>query len=165
MGNGEAIVGLGVRDVGPWFGHLFETLAGSIPTLLSALFVLFVGGLLALLVGKAAEVVARNAAVSNLRAVGRTFRGIIFGIAALAASDRLGFDRSLVGILILIAVGSIFLALAIAFGLGARSLAKRATEGGIADLRGEMRGKARVDEAEGPPDNGPRLDQEPGATS
>ena len=142
---------------GSWLAHLFEGLAASAPPLLSALFVLAVGGLVAFLVGRLAEAVARNAAVANLHAVGRTFRVIVLVITALVASDRLGFVTSLVGILLLIAVAAVVLALAIAFGLGARSLAREAMDKGLGDLRrglgeaegreGEERGKGEAPEA------------------
>jgi hypothetical protein len=148
MGDGVFDAAFVGGNAGSWAGRLLGRLEASAPHLLSALIVIIVGGLVAVLVGKLAETLARNAAIANLRAVGRTFRGIVLCVTALVASDRLGFGASLAGIILLIAVAAVLLALAIAFGLGARSLAREAADKGLADLRSGIRAKMEPSAAE-----------------
>lgn len=150
MGNGDSNPVSEAGNAASWTAHLASGLAASAPPFFSALLVLIVGGLVAVLVGKLAEAVARNAAIVNLRAVGRSFRGIVLCITALVASDRLGFGTSLAGIMLLIAVAAVLLALAIAFGLGARSLAHEATDKGLADLKSVISAKGEPEETETP---------------
>ncbi|HUX42765.1 MAG TPA: hypothetical protein VMV83_16480 [Rectinemataceae bacterium] len=114
---------------------LWGDLAASLPSILSTLALLAIGSLAVFGVGKIAEAIARNAAVPNVRAVGRTFRVIVSVLVGLAVLDRLGFSRSLLGIIFLISIGAVVLAFAIAFGLGAISLAKKAAEEVVPDLR------------------------------
>lgn len=115
--------------------RLATSLSASLPSILSALAVLLVGALAARLLGRAAEAIARNAALPDPRPAGRLARTLVWLGAGLLAADRLGFGRSIAGIILLVAFSALLLALALAFGLGAVSLARRKTEKELSGLR------------------------------
>ncbi|HUX37011.1 MAG TPA: hypothetical protein VMV44_03845 [Rectinemataceae bacterium] len=121
-------------------GQFLGNLGGALPSLLSFFAILAGGAVLAFLGGRLIESIARNAALPDARAVGKSLRSFIAVVTLLLASDRLGFGDSFVGIFLLIAIGAVVLAFAIAFGLGAVSLAREAAENRVAKIRRNKRG-------------------------
>ena len=134
MGTGGTTASLSNSPLSSGIDRFLHVLSSSLPSIASVLAVLAVGAVAVYLVGRIAEAVARNAAVPNVKAVGRSFRAVVSIIVLLVASDRLGFGDSLLGTIILITVGAVFLAVAIAFGLGALALARRTEEDSVADI-------------------------------
>ncbi len=102
---------------------LLERFASFLPALLAAVLILFGG----LLFGRLISQVLTNAAASNsIRgggAVAASAYVIVVGYSALAALEELGARPQLVLSAAQILLGSLGLALAIAFGLGAKDLA------------------------------------------
>jgi hypothetical protein len=97
-------------------------LAGYLPTVLAAVLVIL-GGLLA---GNVAQsVVSRAAASAGIRyaeALGRTAKTGIILLAGLVALDQVGIDSTLLILVTSIIIGMVLGGLALAFGLGARTV-------------------------------------------
>ncbi len=109
---------------------LFEYL----PSVAAAIFVTVVGWMVVSFLCNVVETIARNTAISNVRAVVNTFRYIGFAVILLLASDQLGFGKSLLSSLLLIAFGALCLGLAIAFGLGSVDVARDVLRGFLKNL-------------------------------
>jgi len=146
MGNRSELASRAGSALAAGMDRIFETLKATLPSAFSAFVALAIGALAAFVAGRVAEAIARNAAVPNVHAVGRTFRGIVAGIAILVALDKLGLGRSLLGIFFLIAVAAVALAFAIAFGLGAVALARRLEEEGRGEVGAGEAGEGRGEE-------------------
>ncbi len=141
MGS-EAAAGQGaISTFTETVGRFLGSLGGTLPSLLSFFAILAGGALLAFLGGRLIEAIARNAALADAKAVSKTLRIFIGVVTLLIASDQLGFGNSFVGVFLLIAIGAVMLAFAIAFGLGAVSLAREATEARIARLKEKERNR------------------------
>jgi hypothetical protein len=108
--------------------RISDSLVESLPAVFAALLVTLVGFVIVAFLGNVIETIARNAAVADAHAVARIFRYIGFAVIFLLASDQLGFGKSLLSALLLIAFAAPALAFAIAFGLGSVDLAKQAMQ-------------------------------------
>lgn len=108
---------------------LLESLVTLLPNLIVA-FVIVFGGLL---FARLASVILDNAAAANsVRggvAASRGCYAVIVLFAAAAALEQVGVERKLISAAIQILLGSVGLALGIAFGLGAKDLAGDALKG------------------------------------
>jgi hypothetical protein len=117
-----------------------DSLVESLPAIFAALLVTFVGLVIIAFLGNVIETIARNAAVSDARAVARVFRYIGYAISILLASDQLVFGKSLLSSLLLIAFAAPALAFAIAFGFGSVDLARDAMQDLLKNLGKRRRG-------------------------
>jgi len=127
-----------------------DKLFDYLPSVAAAIFVAVIGWMVVSFLCNVIETIARNTALTNVRAVVATFRYIGFAVILLLASDQLGFGKSLLSQLLVIAFAALCLGLAIAFGFGSVDLARGAVQGFLKNLD-KKRGADKEDE-EGPED-------------
>ena len=101
-----------------------------LPRLLSALLILVVGWLAANFLGQAMLITAVNAGIVQARLLARTTRWVILLFAVATALVEIGIGRDMVLIAFGVLFGGLVLALALAFGLGGRHLAREILERG-----------------------------------
>src|SRR6266446_3644033 len=99
-----------------------------LPRLLSALLILVVGWLAANFLGQAMLITAVNAGVLQARLLARTTRWVVLLFAVATALVEIGIGRDMVLIAFGVLFGGLVLALALAFGLGGRHLAREILE-------------------------------------
>ncbi len=98
-----------------------------IPNLFVALVILVVGGVCAQIIGRVVEASVTQTGVLRPRVFSLIARYAILGFATIAAINQLGIATNLLNILFTGLVGSISLALGLAFGLGGQSVAQDVT--------------------------------------
>jgi len=103
-------------------------LMAFLPRLLSALLILVVGWLAANFLGQAMLITAVNAGILQARLLARTTRWVILLFAVATALVEIGIGRDMVLIAFGVLFGGLILALALAFGLGGRHLAREILE-------------------------------------
>ena len=101
-----------------------------LPRLLSALLILVVGWLAANFLGQAVLITAVNAGILQARLLARTTRWVVLLFAVATALVEIGIGRDMVLIAFGVLFGGLVLALALAFGLGGRHLAREILERG-----------------------------------
>jgi hypothetical protein len=101
---------------------------GFLPRILVAVLVVAGGWILAHFLAQAAIITAVNAQVPGVPLVAAAVRWLILVFAGAVALTQLGIAREMVLLGFGIAFGGLVLALALAFGLGARDLARQALE-------------------------------------
>jgi hypothetical protein len=99
-----------------------------LPRLLSAVLILVVGWLAANFLGQAVLITAVNAGILQARLLARTTRWVILLFAVATALVEIGIGRDMVLIAFGVLFGGLVLALALAFGLGGRHLAREILE-------------------------------------
>lgn len=117
------ISGLTVLNVEP-INQFAHSLLAYIPYLLTAAMILIAGYLLSNFVGQAVLITAVNAGLPPARTVAALSRWGIQLVAAAMALEQLGIAQNIVVVGFGISLGGVVLASAIAFGLGAKDLAK-----------------------------------------
>ena len=101
-----------------------------LPRLLSALLIVVVGWLAANFLGQAVLITAVNAGILQARLLARTSRWVVLLFAVATALVEIGIGRDMVLIAFGVLFGGLVLALALAFGLGGRHLAREILERG-----------------------------------
>ena len=104
------------------------TLAALLPRLLAAALILTVGWLAANFLGQAVLVAAVNAGWTESRLLSRVVRGAVMLFAAATTLTQLGIGTEMVMVTFGITFGGLVFALALAFGLGGRDLARDVLE-------------------------------------
>jgi hypothetical protein len=99
-----------------------------LPNIFVAVIILFFGYLLSNFLGRAALIAAVNAGWKVSGLVGRLVKLTVFLLTVTMALEQLGIGRGTIIIAFAIIFGGIVLALAIAFGLGGRDIAKEYLE-------------------------------------
>ena len=117
------ISGLTVLNVDP-INQFAHSLLAYIPYLLTAAMILITGYLLSNFMGQAVLITAVNAGLPPARTVAALSRWGIQLVAAAMALEQLGIAQNIVVVGFGITLGGVVLAGAIAFGLGAKELAK-----------------------------------------
>lgn len=105
-----------------------DSLTQALPAFTAALFILIIGLVVVRFLCNVVETIARNTEISNVRSIVTTFRVAGYVVILLLASDQLGFGKSLLSTLLLIAFAATALGFAIAFGLGSVETARRIVE-------------------------------------
>lgn len=128
---------------------LLERLVAYFPQLLAAILVLIVGAWLSQMVGRLVQVTTSGLGVDFHRQLGQAVRGLLFVMAVIIAIEQLGFDvtfltDTLTNLLTIILAG-----LALAFGLGAREIARNALAGYYARDSFHLGDRLAVHEIEG----------------
>lgn len=118
-----SIVALRTLNV-PAIEQILERFFLYVPNIFVAVIILFVGYLVGNFIGRAALIAAVNAGLKVSSLVGRLVKLTIFLLALTMALEQLGIGRETIIIAFAIVFGGIVLALAIAFGLGGRDIAK-----------------------------------------
>ena len=101
-----------------------------LPRALSALLILVVGWLAANFLGQAALIAAVNAGLPEARLLARAARWLVLLFAFATALTEIGIGRGMILVAFGILFGGLVLALALAFGLGGRHLARHILERG-----------------------------------
>lgn len=95
-----------------------------IPNVLAAMLILVVGWLLANFLGNAVLIGSVNARIAEARLLARAVRWGVLAFTMAAVLTQLGIGREMVMIAFGLTFGGVVLAFALAFGLGARELAR-----------------------------------------
>ncbi len=111
----------------------------ELPNVFVAALILLFGYLLGNFFGRAALIASVNAGIRFSGLIGKFVKFTVFILSATMALEQLGIGRETVIIAFAIIFGGIVLALAIAFGLGGRDIAK-------AYLEKKMKGEEKKDE-------------------
>ncbi len=108
----------------PVIDQLLEKLLLYLPNIFVALIILTIGWLLGNFLGRAALIASVNAGVKLSSQLSKGVKGLILLFAFVMAFEQLGIGRSTVIAAFTIAFGGAVLALALAFGLGGKDLAR-----------------------------------------
>jgi len=112
----------------PAIGQILERFLLYLPNVFVAAVILFFGYFLSNFLGRAALIASVNAGFKASGLMGKFVKLTIFLLAATMALEQLGIGKETIIIAFAIIFGGIVLALAIAFGLGGRNLAKKYLE-------------------------------------
>jgi hypothetical protein len=123
VGVFAAVAGLSALNLQP-INQFAQSFMAYIPHSLSASFILVSGYLLSNFVSQAALIAAVNAGLPPARLVAACSRWGVQLLAAAMAMEQLGIAQNIVVVGFGIAFGGVVLAAALAFGLGAKDLAK-----------------------------------------
>lgn len=118
---------LGALHLEP-INRVAQSLLAYIPRLLAAALILVAGYLLANFVAQAVLIAAVNAGLPPARAVATLSRWGVLMVAVAMALEQLGIAQTIVVVGFGLTMGGLVLAAAIAFGLGAKDLAKEFLE-------------------------------------
>lgn len=108
--------------------RLLEKFFLYLPNILVAILIIFFGYLLSNFFGRAALIASVNAGIKVSGLIGKLVKLTIFLLAVTMALEQLGIGRGTIVIAFSIIFGGTVLALAIAFGLGGRDIAKEYLE-------------------------------------
>jgi hypothetical protein len=101
-----------------------ERLATVVPGIVTSAVLFAVGSLVAMMAGAITRRFLESAEIRAARVQGRVVTAVLTGFAALLALEQLGFAAQFVIALGIVATSAAGLALALAFGLGCRDLAR-----------------------------------------
>lgn len=131
------LMGIEALDLPATSGIAMGTLR-FLPHLVVAFLVMLVGWLLANFLGQATLIAAVNLQMVGAPLVAAAVRWLVVVFAGAAALTQLGIAREMVLLAFGISFGGIVLALALAFGLGGRELAREILESGLRKPSGDQ---------------------------
>jgi hypothetical protein len=108
---------------------LVDRVFGYLPNLIVAGFILLLGTIISRFLARGVLLAAVNAGMRGARLAAGLVRFLVMALAAVAALEHLGIGRATVLLAFGIVFGGVVMALAIAFGLGGRDLARDVLEG------------------------------------
>lgn len=112
----------------PGVGRVTDFLFAWVPRAIGAAVIFLVGWLVANFLGEGVLIAAVNAGVPEARLLARAVRWGVLLFASATAVTHLGIGKEMVLVAFGITFGGLILALALAFGLGGRALARRILE-------------------------------------
>ena len=112
----------------PAIDRILEKFILYLPNVFVAAFILFIGYLLGNFLGRAALIAAVNAEMRISGLIGKLVKWTVIFLALTMALEQLGIGKETIVIAFAIILGGVVLALAIAFGLGGRDIAKECLE-------------------------------------
>jgi hypothetical protein len=112
----------------PGTGRLTEFVFSWVPRVMGAALILLVGWLVANFLGEGALIAAVNARLPEARLLARAIRWGVLLFASATAITHLGIGKEMVLVAFGITFGGLIFALALAFGLGGRALARQILE-------------------------------------
>lgn len=112
----------------PGTGRVTDFVFSWVPRLIGSAVILLVGWLVANFVGEGALIAAVNARIPEARLLARTIRWGVLLFAIATAVTHLGIGKEMVLVAFGITFGGLIFALALAFGLGGRGLARQILE-------------------------------------
>jgi Mechanosensitive ion channel, conserved TM helix len=133
---GFTLVGISVLGI-PEVHEQISRLLQFLPAVFVAILVLLVGALVANFLSRAALLAAVNAGYRSPRLWSGSIRSVILILAISMALEQIGLAKQTVIAAFSIVFGALMLALAIAFGLGGRDLARRTLERYLGENRKE----------------------------
>jgi len=107
-----------------WTQNLVERFFLYLPHLLAALLILLLGALVSRFLGRSVLIAAVNAQMPSARLLAGLTRFFVMALTVVATLDELGIGRTTIIVTFAILFGGLVAAAAIAFGLGARDLAR-----------------------------------------
>jgi hypothetical protein len=107
-----------------WTQGLVERFFIYLPHLLAAMVILVLGALVTRFLGRSVLIAAVNAGMPSARLLAGLTRFFVMTLVVVAALDELGISRTTIIVTFAILFGGVVAAAAIAFGLGARDLAR-----------------------------------------
>jgi len=125
----------------PAVEKLVDKLTHYMPSIVIALAILFIGYLVGNFLGRAALIASVNAGIKLSGLIGKAVRFTILMLSATMALEQLGIGKETVIIAFAIIFGGAVLALAIAFGLAGKDIAKEF-------LEKKIKGEEKKDEIE-----------------
>lgn len=108
----------------PWTAHIVDRGLRFIPAFVAAVVILVAGALLAEFVARGILIAAVNAGWRAARIVSAVARVLVLLLASAMALEQIGVAPTVVAATFAILLGGVVLALALAFGLGGRDLAR-----------------------------------------
>jgi len=108
--------------------ELMDKIVLYIPNVLAAMIVLVIGALFAVFIRKIVEITAKNAGLTHAWEMGMLTHAIIIIFSVIVALEQLKIGITVLSQFITIIIGSIGLALALAFGLGCKDIAAKSME-------------------------------------
>ncbi|MFH1061280.1 MAG: hypothetical protein V1747_00135 [Candidatus Omnitrophota bacterium] len=108
--------------------ELMDKIVLYIPNVLASMIVLVIGALFAVFLRKIVETTAKNAGLTHAKEMGMLTHTIIIIFAVIIALEQLRIGITVLSQFITIIIGSIGLALALAFGLGCKDIAAKSME-------------------------------------
>jgi len=130
------LIGLDVLDT-TVSRSMVERFLGYLPHLLVAAFILLLGAIISRFLARGVLLAAVNAGVRGASLLAGMVRFLVMALATVAALEHLGIGRATVLLAFSIIFGGVVLALAIAFGLGGRDLARDLLEGQLRKRKAE----------------------------
>ncbi|HEV8441043.1 MAG TPA: hypothetical protein VGT40_23390 [Methylomirabilota bacterium] len=112
----------------PGTGRVTDFVFSWVPRVVGAALILLIGWLVASFLGEGALIAAVNARVPEARLLARAVRWGVLLFATATAVTHLGIGKEMVLVAFGITFGGLIFALALAFGLGGRSLARHILE-------------------------------------
>jgi len=112
----------------PGTGRVTDFVFSWVPRLMGAALILLVGWLVANFLGEGALIAAVNARIPEARLLARVIRWGVLLFALATAVTHLGIGKEMVLVAFGITFGGLIFALALAFGLGGRALARQMLE-------------------------------------
>lgn len=122
----------------PAIEQITEKFVLYLPNLFIAAFILFLGYLLGNVLGRAALIAAVNAGAKASGIIGKAVKLSIYLLAASMALEQLGIGKNTIMVAFAILFGGTVLALALAFGLGGKDIARQYLE---KKIKGEKEGE------------------------
>jgi len=122
-----AFMGVDALDL-PATANLMSTMLGFLPHVVAAIFVALLGVLLANFSSEAVLIAAVNAQIQGARLIANMVRWAVVIFTVAMVLTQLGIAKEIVVAAFSIIFGGIVLAMAIALGLGGRTIAKEALE-------------------------------------
>jgi small-conductance mechanosensitive channel len=113
-------------------GGIVETLnglVGYLPSVLAAALILLLGGLIARVIGDGVSALAVQTGVTAGPVLGQGIRYVLLTFAVILALEQLGIETTLLVTAATALIGATALALALAFGIGSRDLARNIMAG------------------------------------
>jgi small-conductance mechanosensitive channel len=117
--------------------HLIERVFNYLPNVFVTGIIVMLGYMLGNFFGRAALIASVNAGMQLSRLIGRSVRYLIFILTMLIALEQLGIGKESVLLTFAIMFSGIVLAMAIAFGLGGKDLAREYLERKLKDRQAE----------------------------
>lgn len=108
----------------PWTQNLVERFFLYLPHLLAAFVILLLGALISRFLGRSVLIAAVNRNMPSARLLASLTHIFVMVLTVVAALDELGISRTTIIVTFAILFGGLVTAAAIAFGLGARDLAR-----------------------------------------
>ncbi|MGA7921173.1 MAG: hypothetical protein WCA38_16045 [Candidatus Acidiferrales bacterium] len=133
---------LGIPELHEQISHLFQLL----PEIFVAILILFVGVLAANFLSRAALLAAVNAGFKSPRVWSGSTRFVILILAISMALEQIGLANQTVISAFSIVFGALMFALAIAFGIGGRDLARHTLERYLGDSHKQEKEKEKEEE-------------------
>jgi len=122
-----------------------ERVAETVPGLLAALMILGIGILFVAFVSNFVRTILRNAGSHHADLIAKAAKYFGVGLILLIALEELNVGKTILNTIVLIVTATVGLAVALAFGLGCKDLAREWFQRFLAELREKKRSSGKLD--------------------